>query len=84
MGERKRQEWGSVTDQCPRYRAIGCWKEDLCDRMERLDPLMDGVEIDVEVPDTTGERNLGKKRNLAVNFSRKIYCTPYFNVDVFL
>lgn len=31
------QEWGSVTDQCPRYRAIGCWKEDLCDRMERLD-----------------------------------------------
>lgn len=32
------QEWGSVTDQCPRYRAIGCWKEDLCDRMERLDP----------------------------------------------
>lgn len=36
--ERGGQEWGSVTDQCPRYRAIGCWKEDLCDRMERLDP----------------------------------------------
>lgn len=55
--------------------------------MERLDPsegLMDGVEIDVEVPDTTGEWNLGKKRNLAVNFSRKIYCIPYFNVDIFL
>lgn len=33
--ERGGQEWGSVTDQCPRYRAIGCWKEDLCDRMER-------------------------------------------------
>lgn len=43
---------------------------------------MDGVEIDVEVPDTTGERNLGKKGNLAVNFSRKIYCAPYFNVDI--
>lgn len=40
---------------------------------------MDGVEIDVEVPDATGERNLGEKRNFAVNFSEK-FIAPHISM----